>query len=320
MVTDGSDTVIFSTPPGIMSYPPSANEPTSWVSHQIRSVCDDFAALTDVTFKSPVAGPAPTQPLCHCRAEEGSDMDEVQGRAAWAPGAWNMFVAVCCASLSCVYNKEVLVWRRIEGSEGQMHLHVSCESSVLRDDFRQNPADVIVAAGEPAVLECQPPRGHPEPTISWKKDGVNIDDRDERITSPCCSGTSNMPVENGKLPHRERPSFVRRPGSQVMLVDQSVEFRCEARGDPVPTVRWRKDDGDLPKGRYEIREDHTLKIRRLTSADVGSYTCVVENMVGKAEASASLTVHDWTDSCTSKISKFLEPSFLQIPELIQTRT
>lgn len=43
--------------------------------------------------------------------------------------------------------------------------------------------------------------------------------------------------------------------------------------------------------RYEIREDHTLKIRRLVSADVGSYTCVAENMVGKAEASATLTVH-----------------------------
>ena len=128
---------------------------------------------------------------------------------------------------------------------------------------------------------------------------------------------------------------MRRPGSQVVLVDQSVEFRCEARGDPVPTVRWRKEDGDLPKGRcdsspgphnnldltsvcvrvcargwvcvgvicvdlnasrfrYEIREDHTLKIRRLVSADVGSYTCVAENMVGKAEASATLTVHGKT--------------------------
>lgn len=55
-------------------------------------------------------------------------------------------------------------------------------SAVLRDEFRQNPSDVMVAAGEPAVMECQPPRGHPEPTISWKKDGVNVDDRDERIT------------------------------------------------------------------------------------------------------------------------------------------
>lgn len=53
---------------------------------------------------------------------------------------------------------------------------------VLRDDFRQNPSDVMVAVGEPAVMECQPPRGHPEPTISWKKDGSPLDDRDERIT------------------------------------------------------------------------------------------------------------------------------------------
>ncbi|XP_049431639.1 roundabout homolog 1 isoform X2 [Epinephelus fuscoguttatus] len=189
--------------------------------------------------------------------------------------------------------------------------NASLEVAILRDDFRQNPADVIVAAGEPAVLECQPPRGHPEPTISWKKDGTNIDDRDERITirggklmitnarktdagKYVCVGTNMVgerESEIAELTVLERPSFVRRPGSQVVLVDQSVEFRCEARGDPVPTVRWRKDDGDLPKGRYEIREDHTLKIRRLTSADVGSYTCVVENMVGKAEASATLTVH-----------------------------
>ncbi|POI25537.1 hypothetical protein CIB84_010713 [Bambusicola thoracicus] len=40
----------------------------------------------------------------------------------------------------------------------------------------------MVAVGEPAVMECQPPRGHPEPTISWKKDGTPLDDKDERIT------------------------------------------------------------------------------------------------------------------------------------------
>nr|XP_043888947.1 roundabout homolog 1 isoform X5 [Solea senegalensis] len=189
--------------------------------------------------------------------------------------------------------------------------NASLEVAILRDDFRQNPADVIVAAGEPAVLECQPPRGHPEPTISWRKDGVNIDDRDERITirggklmitnarksdagKYVCVGTNMVgerESEIAELTVLERPSFVRRPSSQVVLVQQSVEFGCEARGDPVPTVRWRKDDGDLPKGRFEIREDHTLKIHRLISADVGSYTCVAENLVGKAEASATLTVH-----------------------------
>lgn len=55
-------------------------------------------------------------------------------------------------------------------------------SAVLRDDFRQTPSDVVVAAGEPAVMECIPPRGHPEPTISWKRNNVKVNDRDERIT------------------------------------------------------------------------------------------------------------------------------------------
>ncbi|KAL2094463.1 hypothetical protein ACEWY4_009182 [Coilia grayii] len=183
--------------------------------------------------------------------------------------------------------------------------------AVLRDDFRQNPADAVVAAGEPVLFECQPPRGHPEPTISWRKDGLNIDDRDERITirggklmitnarkgdagKYVCVGTNMVgerESEVAELTVLERPSFVKRPVSQVSLADENVNFQCEARGDPVPIVRWRKEDGDLPKGRFEILEDNTLSLRRVTPADVGSYSCLAENMVGKAESSALLTVH-----------------------------
>uniref|UniRef100_A0A3Q2D9G1 Roundabout, axon guidance receptor, homolog 3 (Drosophila) n=1 Tax=Cyprinodon variegatus TaxID=28743 RepID=A0A3Q2D9G1_CYPVA len=60
--------------------------------------------------------------------------------------------------------------------------NASLEVAILRDDFRQTPSDVVVAAGEPAVMECVPPRGHPEPTISWKRNNIRVNDRDERIT------------------------------------------------------------------------------------------------------------------------------------------
>uniref|UniRef100_A0A8D2NRP8 Roundabout guidance receptor 1 n=1 Tax=Zosterops lateralis melanops TaxID=1220523 RepID=A0A8D2NRP8_ZOSLA len=190
--------------------------------------------------------------------------------------------------------------------------NASLEVAILRDDFRQNPSDVMVAVGEPAVMECQPPRGHPEPTISWKKDGTPLDDKDERITirggklmitytrkndagKYVCVGTNMVgerESEVAELTVLERPSFVKRPSNLAVTVEDSAEFKCEARGDPVPTVRWRKDDGELPKARYEIRDDHTLKIRKVTAGDMGSYTCVAENMVGKAEASATLTVQE----------------------------
>lgn len=53
---------------------------------------------------------------------------------------------------------------------------------VLRDDFRQNPQDVVVAVGETATFECQPPRGHPEPVTFWRKDKARLDLSDDRIT------------------------------------------------------------------------------------------------------------------------------------------
>eukprot|EP00076_Gallus_gallus_P029473 XP_015153567.1 roundabout homolog 3 isoform X5 [Gallus gallus] len=188
--------------------------------------------------------------------------------------------------------------------------NASLEVAVLRDDFRQSPGDVVVAAGEPAVLECVPPRGHPEPTVTWKKDGTRLSDKDERITIRggklmmattrksdagiyVCVAT-NMVGERDSEPAElvvfERPAFGRRPQNQAVLEDQAAEFPCEALGDPLPTARWRREDGELPAGRWELLADNTLRISRVRAEDEGTYTCMAENSVGRSEASGTLIV------------------------------
>ncbi|XP_055971050.1 roundabout homolog 4 [Sorex fumeus] len=43
--------------------------------------------------------------------------------------------------------------------------------AVLREDFRVQPRDTVATVGEQVTLECGPPLGRPEPSVSWWKDG-----------------------------------------------------------------------------------------------------------------------------------------------------
>jgi hypothetical protein len=45
----------------------------------------------------------------------------------------------------------------------------------LQTEFRTVPQPVQGIVGDSVVLECEPPRGHPEPQIRWKKNGQSLE-------------------------------------------------------------------------------------------------------------------------------------------------
>ncbi|XP_050034079.2 protein sax-3-like isoform X1 [Dermacentor andersoni] len=190
--------------------------------------------------------------------------------------------------------------------------NASVELAVLRDEFRQLPKSVRVAAGESATLECLPPRGHPEPTVTWFKDGAQVQPGTGRVrllaqgsllvadVRPSDQGryvcrAANMLGTRDSPPAllsvHTKPYFVRVPEDVTTLAEESVQFECKVNGDPKPTVTWRRQDGKMPIGRAYVQEDKSLHIKNVVPADQGTYICESENIVGEASASATLTVH-----------------------------
>lgn len=66
--------------------------------------------------------------------------------------------------------------------------------------------------------------------------------------------------------------FTKQPVNQVVLADDTVDFFCEVHGDPTPTVRWRKEEGELPRGRYYWKQ-HLHAVRSAQTDYLFSVVC-----------------------------------------------
>ncbi|XP_067253905.1 roundabout homolog 4 isoform X1 [Chanodichthys erythropterus] len=190
--------------------------------------------------------------------------------------------------------------------------NASLHIAALREDFRVQPSDVEVVVGEVAVMNCSPPVGHPEPNITWRKDGILINSSNEHyselngklIIAPAqkndsgvysCIASNIVGVRESRaarLSVLAKPMLLRKPEDVSVQLGESAQFFCEADGDPMPSVEWSRDQGRLPNGRYLINPDHSLQIHYVTPQDMGRYTCTAENKLGVSVASAQLLVED----------------------------
>ena len=88
----------------------------------------------------------------------------------------------------------------------------------MRDDFRTLPEDTQVAVGQTARLECRPPRGQPDPKVTWKMDGelmsmdnnrIHIDELGSLVISKArrADSGSYVCVASNKAAVRETPAM-----------------------------------------------------------------------------------------------------------------
>ncbi|XP_041972933.1 roundabout homolog 1-like [Aricia agestis] len=191
-------------------------------------------------------------------------------------------------------------------------LHVA----VLREEFRLEPVTTQTAQGETVILECSPPRGSPEPTVYWKKNGQILHfDSDSRThlvdggslviqdarqsdagryqcVARNAAGTRESAVATLKI--HIKPYLISGPEDIIAQTGGSVTFQCRVGGDPLPDVFWRRTAGgrNMPLERVKVLDDRSLRLDNVILDDEGEYTCEAGNTVGTVSGSGFLTIYD----------------------------
>ncbi|XP_074652332.1 roundabout homolog 2-like isoform X2 [Tubulanus polymorphus] len=187
--------------------------------------------------------------------------------------------------------------------------------------FITTPQDKVVGVGRTVTLRCEV-TGNPPPAVFWNKeesqilmfprqdhgrfsvteDGTLIieratkEDAGEYICqalSVAGSAFAKAKVEVKDVDPRPPPIIHQGPQNQTLPVNSVAMLICQSSGDPMPTIKWYKDNHLLESGnnpRITLLGSGTLQISDLQFGDTGLYTCKAASETGETTWKASLTV------------------------------
>ncbi|XP_035878268.1 hemicentin-2 [Phyllostomus discolor] len=178
------------------------------------------------------------------------------------------------------------------------------------------PHTLTVAEGHPTRLSCEC-RGVPFPKITWRKDGQPVPGEGsglEQVSAvgrllylgparPAHEGAytcecSNVAGNSSQTLQLEVhvPPQIAGPGglpTRVSVVrDGEAALECNATGTPPPRVTWERDGQpvEAEPGLWLQNQGQSLRVERAQAAHAGHYSCVAENVAGRAERRFVLSV------------------------------
>ncbi|XP_055255516.1 hemicentin-2 isoform X3 [Moschus berezovskii] len=168
---------------------------------------------------------------------------------------------------------------------------------------------LVEPVGGSIRLDCAV-RGEPVPDIYWIKDGLPLrggrlrhrlqngsliirrTEMDDAGQYQCLAENELGAVERVVvLVLQSAPVFQVKPQDVTVRSGDSVALRCQASGEPVPTVEWLRAGQPLQASRrLQTLPDGSLWLEQVEARDAGQYECVAHNLLGSATARAFLVV------------------------------
>ncbi|XP_059485336.1 papilin-like isoform X2 [Neocloeon triangulifer] len=197
------------------------------------------------------------------------------------------------------------------------YIFISEKKCTSKFPLAWDPTVRVVAEGGECTLRCSLNSGIPHPELIWRKGannhingslgrhrllpdgslqiiGVTSDDAGN-YTCSAKNGVSTriqLEVKDGLVTAAD---VVRvNPYMQVHLNSPAI-LHCYAMGWPRPSVTWWRGERMVPmasKGHQQYLNDFTLLIKSVTPEDLGPYTCLAYNGMGKA-TSWTITVQGY---------------------------
>ncbi|XP_038610509.1 neural cell adhesion molecule 1 isoform X10 [Tachyglossus aculeatus] len=185
---------------------------------------------------------------------------------------------------------------------------------------RQSLVNATANLGQSVTLVCEAD-GFPEPTMSWTKDGEQIEpedddkfsfsednseltirkvDKNDEAEYICIA--ENKAGEQEDFIHLKvfaKPKITYVENKTAMELEEQITLTCEASGDPIPSITWRSATRNISNeektldGRIVVRSHarvSSLTLKSIQYTDAGEYVCTASNPIGQDSQAMHLEV------------------------------